>query len=824
MSAPGPNHTPHPELQALEWPTLLLHAEALARTVPGKEKVQALGHPSTWAPDLASARNRQTETQEILGLLDREGLWGPLHELQTIDEDLSLLARSGMLELEAVVRIRGWLYAIDSWAQSPRDEFREGLFKKALLALPDLHEPIRQIDRIVTADGQVSERASSKLASLYSETRSLQSEIRRVLDSIVRGLSGKNVLQDEFSDVRDGRYVIPVRISAQNEVDGILHEASVSRQTVFIEPKEVTVLNNRLRQKQNDLLQELHRILQELSDRLRPFGDEIGSAVEILSHWDAVHARARLGLKYSGKTIEVTEDRVFLLEQTAHPLLWWALPTDQIIRNRIEYGEPARTLLLTGPNTGGKTVFLKTLGLAGVCARTGFTIPASGTPVVPFFDTLFVDVGDPQSIEGHLSSFSGHVLRFKQILEAVSKRSLVLLDELNSATDPEEGAALGRAFLETLMERGAMIVSTTHDPHLKARAIQDSRILSASMAFDEKARTPSYTILIGVPGRSRALETAARLGLPTEVLDRARSYLSAEHLGFEKMLSGLESDRLEAERSRKEAVRLREEAEKLRDEWSVRTEHSIQETLEKTRARLKRIVEQAQDEVRANVKRLDEAQSRREVDSTRAGISQASQDAVQRIETALKEEAPEVAAALEREKVREKEKKESAKSTLGVGSTVRVPKWKNLGTILSIEPNGRVKVALGALQISLAADEIEPLNSTETKIHQTQKSRSNTVRSKSPGWALQDRPAAPGNRLDLRGQRLDVAMAELERYLDLAFRSGAYAEVTVVTGLGTGAIREGARQLLKSLPYVKEFRDGGAGQGGTGATIVEFER
>jgi DNA mismatch repair protein MutS2 len=557
---------------ALEWSRFLSLAVPEARTQPGKELIGTLSEPRHWACDIAAARSLQQKTQEISPLLDRDALWGPLTDLLDTSHIVERLKKGAVLEIQELVILRGWLYALDSWSQIPREEIREGYFKKALHLLSDPSQPLRALERVLTPEGELSEKASPKLASLYSEIRGLKREIGIVLDGLMKTLSHKGVLQENFSDVRDGRFVLPVKISSQNDVEGIIYEASASRQTVFVEPKEVAVLNNRLRQRQNDLVQEIFIILEDTSKKIAPFSDELAQSFEVIAYWDSVHAKARFGRNYSGKPIDVTENRVFILHQTAHPLLWWALKPKDIIRNELEFGEPSRTLLITGPNTGGKTVLLKTLGLAGICARTGFPFPGTDHPTVPFFDHFFADLGDSQSIEQHLSTFAGHVARFKDILENVSENSLVLMDELNSATDPEEGAALGRAFLETVMAKGALIVATTHDPHLKAMAISDSRILNASMEFDENARIPTYKRVSGVPGRSRALETAERLGVPAHVLELARKYLSREHNEFEKMLSQLEHDVQEAARARKEAVHIREEAEKIKKEWTLRTE------------------------------------------------------------------------------------------------------------------------------------------------------------------------------------------------------------------------------------------------------------
>jgi DNA mismatch repair protein MutS2 len=812
-------------LQALEWGRFLELSVPEARTQPGKALLCSLEEPKAWAQNLASSRLLQTKTQEMIPLLDRDSLWGPLTDLIDPEETLERLGRGSVLEVADLGTLRGWLYAIDSWNQVPRDEIRGELFKKALLQLSDPTQPLRIIEKILTPEGELSDRASPKLAALHAEIRALKREIGNVLDSLIKTFSQKGVLQENFTDVRDGRFVVPIKISSQNEVEGIIYEASASRQTVFVEPKEVAVLNNRLRQRQNDLIQEIFVIMEEASKRLYPFTSELRVAAEILSYWDSVQAKARFGRHYAGKPIDVTEDRVFVLHQTAHPLLWWSLPQDQIIRNEMEFGDPSRTLLITGPNTGGKTVLLKTLGLAGICARTGFLFPGTDHPSVPFFDHFFADLGDSQSIEKHLSSFAGHIVRFKEILEDVSENGLVLMDELNSATDPEEGAALGRAFLETVMARGALIVATTHDPHLKAMAVSDKRILNASMEFDETARTPTYKMVTGIPGRSRALETAERLGIPQNVLELARKYLSKEHQQFEQMLSGLENDAREAARARKEAIAIREEAEKLKKEWTERTETSVSEMLERTRQKLRRVLEQAQDEVRSSVKKLDELKNRRDVDHERGKMNEVFGVASSRLESALQEEAPEVAAALERNQIaRNKEKAENpfgqapAKPKLEVGTLVRIPKWKSTGKILEIKGN-KVKVAMGTIQMSLALEDVDVLTASEAAVVIASQPRSNP-RAKSYEMSS---VAAPPPQIDLRGMRLDDAMSELERYLDQAFRGGGM-EVTIVHGLGTGAIREGARKLIAKLPYIKTFRDSGLGQGGAGATLVEFDR
>jgi len=800
--------------RALEWDRFLTLAGEEALSEPAKLQIKLLSDSQYWAPSLAAAKLLQQETLEVTPLLDREALWGPLNGLQDPENTLERLQRGSVLEITELATLRKWLYAMESWTQIPREEIRGERFKKSLSLLPDPLNPIRALEKVLTPEGELSENASPQLAALYSEIRSLRREIGNTLDHLVKSYAQKGILQETFTDVRDGRYVLPVKISSQHEIEGIIYETSGSRQTVFVEPKEIAALNNRLRQRQNSLTQEIYLILEATSKRLLPFASEIRQAALGLTFWDATQAKARFGRKYSGKIIAVSEERRFFLKQTAHPLLWWSMPPETIVRNEIDFAPPTRTLLLTGPNTGGKTVILKTLGLAGICARTGFPFPATDQPIVPYFDSFFADLGDPQSIEQHLSSFSGHVLRFKEILENLTDNSLILIDELNSATDPDEGAAFGRAVLETIMSRGATVVTTTHDPQLKALSISDKRILNASMAFDESARTPTFRMLLGVPGRSRALETAERLGIPLEIVQLAKTYLSHEHNEFERMLAKLEADTLEASRARKEAVTLREEAERVKKEWTERTSTSMNDLLDRTRQKLRRILEQAQDEVRSSVRKLDEMKSRREIDNTRSQLNETLQHGAHKIEILLqeefKDEAPEIVQAIAEAGAPKKSRTTEgspASLKIEVNGKVRIPKWKSTGTVLEIT-GIKVRVSVGTMQMTVLASDLEVISGAPNKPPQFHAE-------------VKETRGATGSQLDLRGIRFEEAMGQLESFLDHSYRNGAI-EVSVVHGLGTGALREGTHRLLKKLPYIKNYRDGGPGQGGTGATLVEF--
>ncbi|MBS1958010.1 MAG: Smr/MutS family protein [Bdellovibrionales bacterium] len=804
----------------LDWPTFLDYAAEQARTPYGKARLNLLATPDAFAPTLERAQELQNETQEISAIIDKEALWGPLRDLQEIHDEMESLRKGGVLEVGALARVRGWLYCFDAWANFPRETAGKH-FKQALQGLFDPMPILRVFDRVLTPTGELSEKASPKLATLYSQIRDLKREIVARMDTLMREYGARGVLQEKFTDVRDGRYVLPVKVSDQSKVDGRVAELSVSKQTVFIEPKEVEQLQAQLRRREAEASEEIFVILQQVSMQIQPYADSIEGSAETVSYWDAVQARARLAKKYGGRMITLSANRDWILQETVNPLLFWILEESQIVRNSIEIYAPQQMVLLSGPNTGGKTVLLKTLGLSALAARTGFFYPGTGKLYIPFFDDYFVDLGDPQSIEEHISSFSGHVLKMKRILDRIGEKSLILVDEMNSATDPEEGAALALAFVEAILERaGAILVATTHDPRLKAMGVQDKRVLSASILFDEQTLKPTYRVVFGAPGRSRALETAERLGMPKSVLDRAKSFLSQEHRAFEGVLNALQAQLGVAEAARREANSLRDEAERLKAEWEEKVKVTVQDSIEKARAKLKHVLELAQIEVRDTVRKIQQTRTHKQLDDVRSELSDAFSASEKRIEQAVGEAAPEFAEFVSSEDVKPQA------AVFEKGMWVRVPKWKNVGEIIEWDGK-RGKVALGVQQthgmgkafvVSVYPIEMEPLSERELKTVLGAKATATTgVAAKSKVSVQTENVGHVPEQIDLRGQRLDDAIRAVTTYLDHAYRAGR-VEVTIIHGLGTGALREGVRDILKKTNYVVETRDAGS----AGATMVRF--
>ena len=808
--------------EALEWHTFLDLAASLAHSEPACALIQQWVDPMTWAMDRESARARLAETQLIQPLRAEAGLWSVLSGRADPEHLTGRLGKGATLTLAELVELRGWFEALRAWRVfGSNNEAHYPQFNPIWRSLSDSEREIEILRSILTPEGQLSEYASETLGALYREIRGLKRQIERILGELIRSYGAEGILQDQIQDQRDGRYVLPVKAAHQHQIDGLIFESSASGQTVFMEPTPVRNLAQKLRQAETQLQREIHLILEKTSRALSPRAAELMESFDVLISWDTIQARASLADRYQGQPIELSENHHFELFGTSHPLLWGAIPSDQIVRNDLIFGEPARCLLFTGPNTGGKTVLLKTLGLAGICARTGFYFPASRTSCVPFFDAFFCDVGDPQSLREHLSSFSGHVARFKEILERMTPGSLVLIDELNSATDPEEGAAFGRAILETIIQRGAMVVTTTHDPHLKALALSDPRIENAGLIFDETTLSPTFRVQMGIPGRSRALDTALRLGIAPAIIERARSYLSRGQIDLGDMLGRLEEDRQSTLRAREEAeqllIQLRQEKAELeiaQSEWQKKSQTEVQSLIEATRQKLRRTLEEAQSEVRLSVKKLGQQQSRREMDQTRTKLNERVRQALQSLSPA-EGSTPVTTPGAPRSRTRVGRRSSVlAGQTLQVGSQVRLLKWKSTATILEIQ-GARLKVAVGTIQMNVTLNDVELLNSSVG----VQPSHSRPlIPTPTPAPANTALPSV----LELRGKRFEEAMNEATHYLDQIYQQGELPEVTLIHGVGSGALRTGCHDLLRTIPYVQSFQDGGPGLGGAGATRVIF--
>ncbi len=795
----------------LEWDRFLNFAALEARSIPAQDQISSLIHPAAWATSAERADLLQEQVVELAPVVEKAALWGPLSGLDHVATQTEILRKGGVLDARSLHRIRQWLSGIESWCQFSRDGLGR-LFKNDLTRLFDPYEILRSLDRLLTSEGDVSETASPEMQRVCAEIRSVEARMSDRIDSLMRDYSAKGWLQERIVDKREGRWVVPVKTSELKHIEGRAVEHSVSKQTIYVQPREVEGLELELRSLHARRSEEEFRLLQEASLRVAPHVDEIELSINILIFWDGVHARAKVAQRMEGKRIQVVKHREFFLDDTAHPLLYLSVDPIEVVRNTLEVHAPHALLLISGPNTGGKTVFLKTIAYAAMFARTGFFLPGRGSHTVPFLKNIMTDVGDPQSMEQHLSSFSGHILKMKSVLESSSDEDLILLDELNSATDPEEGAALSQAILDTLLSRMApsgtsFIVATTHDPRLKINALKDERVLNASILFDEETLSPTYSLIFGTPGRSRAIDTARRLGLPADVIERAIEYLGSEKVRFEETIAGLQTELSAAELKRREADVALASAKALEVEWTRKIKEEVNSAVEKTRQKLKQVLELAQLEMRDTLRSLQGVRTVKDVEAIRAKLS----DTVIQTDTRLQNELPDADLV-------------QPAAHFEVGMWVRVPKWKNVGEINEWD-GSKARVVLGAQKkagsmgqafvVTVFPVEMERLTEVELK----QIDRSKATGQKKAVTVAVDAPMTAAE-LDLRGKRFEEAMMEFDAFLDRAFRSGR-SEVTIIHGIGTGALRTGIRDRLNGVNYVTAIEDAGRGSS-DGATRVRF--
>ncbi|HHW42549.1 MAG TPA: endonuclease MutS2, partial [Desulfotomaculum sp.] len=621
-------------------------------------------------------------------------------------------------------------------------------------------------------------------------------QVRERLERIIRSPAYQKYLQDPIVTIREGRYVVPVKQEHRAQVPGIIHDQSSSGATLFIEPMAVLESNNEVRRLEVAEKQEITRILGDLSAGVAAAAEEISLSLEALGRLDLIMARARYSQDLDAWSPRILSGAMLDLRQARHPLLSGA-----VVPVSIHLGRDFDTLVITGPNTGGKTVTLKTVGLLVLMAQSGLHIPAAEGSEMGIFQEVFADIGDEQSIEQSLSTFSSHLTNIVHILRHAGPDSLVLLDELGAGTDPTEGAALAQAILERLHGMGAKTVATTHYSELKNFAYARERVENASVEFDAVTLRPTYRLLIGKPGRSNAFEIAARLGLDGELVERARHFMTAEQIQVADLMQRLERTRQEAEQELERAREMRREAESFKERYRV-----LQEELT---ARREAILSRAKEEARSLVR------------GARREAEEAVRELRERLSAETAREREEAIRAARRKLGGMQEQLQSGSPTrpagdgavpeaVAVGQTVFLPRFNQQGVVTALSQDDEVQVQVGMIKINV------PL--TDLRLVAGEKAAAGEVRT---GSLLQDKARAVSTRLDLRGMRAEEALAEVEKYLDDATLAGL-SRVYLVHGKGTGALRAAVQQQLKGDPRVKSFRLGEQGEGGLGVTVVEL--
>ena len=662
--------------------------------------------------------------------------------------------------------------------------------RDAIGNIPNLRVVEDTINKAINIEKEIKDDASLDLRDIRLHKKTLNMNIKRKFEELFDEPSLANAFQERIITERDGRMVTPVKYDFKGLIKGIEHDRSASGQTVFIEPLSIVSLNNKMRELETKEKEEIRKILLRIAEVLRNHKDNILVVGEKIMYLDILNAKSIFSIDNKCDIPNVSNREILYLEKARHPFI----SKDKVVPLTFEIGKDYDILLITGPNTGGKTVALKTAGLLTLMALSGIPIPASENSKIGFFEGVFADIGDEQSIEQSLSSFSAHLKNVKEILENVTKNSLVLLDELGSGTDPIEGAAFAMSVIDFLNEKKCKSFITTHYSQVKAYGYNEEGIETASMEFNTDTLSPTYRLLIGIPGESNALTIAQRMGLPEVILSKARTYISEDNKKVEKMIENIKNKSQELDEMREKFARLQEEAERDRE----RAKQEIL-TIEKQKNEIiKAAYEEAEkmmNEMRSKASALVEKIQHEEKNKEDAKKIQKN---LNMLSSALREE---------KNKTVEAVKKIKTKVNFKPGDRVFVSSINQFANILKINDSKETaNVQAGILKLEVPFNEIKVVEEKKEKVYNVNTHKKTAVRSE----------------IDLRGKMVDEGIYELETYLDRATLNG-YTEVYVIHGKGTGALREGILKYLKTSKYVKEYRIGGHGEGGLGCTVVTLK-
>ena len=661
-------------------------------------------------------------------------------------------------------------------------------------ALPILTALEHEINDCIDENGTVLDSASSTLRSIRQQLRQQISRVREKLDSYTRGANASKMLSDAIITIRNDRYVIPVKSEYRSHYGGIIHDQSSSGQTLFIEPSAVVQLNNDIRELKVKEQEEIDRILIMLTAEVEIVAHDIFLLVNILGEMDVILAKARYGQVEKCTMPSINEHGYIRLVKARHPLI----SPEDAVTNTIEFGKDITSIVITGPNTGGKTVTLKTVGLCTLMAQSGIPIPVLDGSEVAMFESVFADIGDEQSIEQSLSTFSSHMVNIVDILKRYNDRSLILFDELGAGTDPQEGAALAISILDAVHGTGARVMATTHYPELKAYGYNRPGVVNASVEFDIETLSPTYKLLIGVPGRSNAFEISERLGLPNSIISQAQSYTGTDRGEVNSMIASLEDSRRKAEKEAEET------------EVQLAEARLVKEDLDKKLAQLELKQEQLEKKAKEKAKKIvDDA--RREADEVISELRKMQANTHLLVkEHELIDAKKRLEAALPMNPVLKKQKKLNELSKeLKSGDEVKVLSFGQKGTLLD-----KLAKSVWSVQIGMIKMKIDEADLEYTKPEKQKQTVSvNAVRGRDTHVKLE---------LDLRGERYEDAIIRTEKYLDDAILAN-YPRISIIHGKGTGVLRQAIQQLLKSHSRVKSYRFGEGGEGGHGVTIVELK-
>ena len=803
-------------LSVLEYPKVLERLRGFCDFSASMELARLLEPTDSY--DLALARLAETSEARTLFSIQDIGIGGA-HDIRSA---VDLAARGGVLDAQQLLDVKSTLISCRELKKSlerKTDEYPR--LAQIAAGLPESHGVVDAISRVLSERGEVLDSASPKLAALRREIKiahdRLMSRLQRYLTE------SANKLQEPIITQRDGRYVIPLRAEFKGQIKAIVHDQSSSGATLFVEPLPIVELNNQVRELELQARDEERRILYELSAQIGEYREEFTYGIENLAMLDLIFAKAKYAeelkasapvlsrkSKVNGQKVEEisssTSDapRIRLI-QARHPLL----DPQTVVPIDVDPKPGTRAIVITGPNTGGKTVSLKTVGLLVLMAQSGLHIPAESGSQLPCFYSVYADIGDEQSIEQSLSTFSGHITNIIRILKQIDQRSLVIFDELGAGTDPQEGAALARAILNFLLETGCTTLVATHYPELKTFAHSTEGVVNASLEFDIKTLRPTYHLTIGLPGRSNALLIAQRLGLPQPIIESAKGEISPDDLRADKLLDDIRKERNRTSRER-------QKLEKARDRFESQTQE-LEKHLEKIEDERREVLAKARAEGELEVAIL-----KRNIDSLKSQLKKARQplQALREIEKKVEAIEEKVEAPVERRQTADS-RPSAVYRPLSLGERVTVSTLNTDGVVTALGES-EAEVQVGSLRVRARLADLQRKAGSPSPISGAQ--------------TIDDRPqttvdhlkassatASPGLELNLRGKLVEDGLEELDRYLERAYSSGLLF-VRIVHGKGTGRLREAVRNALKSSPYVASFEEPKENEGGAGVTVARMAK
>ncbi len=777
-------------IQILEFHKIKQTVESLCASSLGLKRV-ALLMPST---DEKQQEYTLTQSDEALKIILALGE-APLGGVSDITEPIKRAKISALLSANELLSISRLLYAV-SQLKAFSDRLTDikveaPIFMSQVDSLVSLNRLQSAINDCIDETGSVLDSASPELRTIRRAIQATESRIKEKLNQVVA--ERRNKLTDGIVTIRNERYVVPVRAEAKNTFGGTVHDQSSSGNTYFIEPKEVVDLNNKLQEYHVEERREIERILRALTEEVKKFVDELSVNVDVLSEIDFMFAKGKYARLIHGIRPKMNQKGIIRLVGARHPLI----DARTVVANDIEIGDEYTTIVITGPNTGGKTVTLKTVGLLTLMAQSGLLIPAHASSQLAIFDHVFADIGDEQSIEQSLSTFSSHMTNIVRIMERLTVNSLILFDELGAGTDPKEGASLAISILDYVKVRGARTIATSHYPELKAYAYECDDVINASVEFDIETLSPTYRLLVGVPGRSNAFEISKRLGLKEAILEAARTRVETTKTELTDLITKLEDRGLELDREIQGLQQQNQEVEQMRLDYERK--------IAKFEAEREKLLEQIKKEAFENIR-----QAKEEAEQIVADLRQAKKAADLTIKDHELTEKLTALKASEAKQAEQFKRKARNKAPLKPGDEVMVLSLNRQGELIEQTKNGEWMVQLGMMKVNIKADDLEYLRKSVKK------------KDTAKGKMIHKRRTDIGIQLDLRGERYEDAMLRLDKYMDEVLLAG-YQTVTIIHGHGTGALRQGVHKYLKQNKHVASFRFGGAGEGGTGATVVELK-